>query len=384
MSETRRIQTIFVNGRWDEREKIGFQHLQIRFRDLETWSGYDPFRWDSDDRFKERSLQIKPWKVLTLFQDDYVTVDLENGTSEFSSLGAKDMIKLERVTWISIKARNEQPYEFFHPYIGTIQSFLCFCLGIAVYPETITGYSSTHILPKNFTLNPLYFPITICTTAFRRYKADRLPENRWVRPPLPYEDLEGQTQKVIERWMALEKQFKIPWMLFLSTLFAPEMYLEQTFLTRAQCIEIYHRNSGNYTQTLHDPDVFAKRLKAAKQALIQSGLDTKVRHEFIRKIKNGNIPSFRDRIDQILKKHAPLSFSITRPLPAFAETVANNRNYLTHYGEKEFTPATPDELTKLTKNLGCLFYLCLLDELELDKELIEKVFNELEIGDLPM
>jgi hypothetical protein len=243
-----------------------------------------------------------------------------------------------------------------------------------------------HALNTSDSARSISLPIDICTVAYRRHRADRLTDERLITAPLSLEDVKDQISTVIRRWKTIQETFRIPLMLFLSTLFNPQMYQEQHFLTRSQCIEIYHRTSIKYSDALLDPVEYDRRLELLKNALKDhTALRSSERRLFISKLKNGNKPSFKDRIDQVLDETVPSSYQIKFSFPEFAQKIVDNRNYLTHWDLKPgFVPATPEELTEYSQQLGRLFYLCLLDELALDQEVIEKVFSELQTWRLPV
>jgi hypothetical protein len=123
-------------------------------------------------------------------------------------------------------------------------------------------------------------------------------------------------------------------------------------------------------------------VERAKWALKRPSADIpkKVRQVFVESIERGNIPSFDERIEEILKGHPAVAYLIADSVSEFGRTVAENRRYLT--GEEmsdDFSPATPGELRDLTRRLGRLFYLCMLDELDFDDITIGKILLDLDI-----
>jgi hypothetical protein len=123
-------------------------------------------------------------------------------------------------------------------------------------------------------------------------------------------------------------------------------------------------------------------VERAKWALKRPSADIpkKVRQAFVESIERGNIPSFDDRIEEILIGHPGVAYLVADSASEFARTVAENRRNLT--GEEmfeDFTPAAAGELRDLTRRLGRLFYLCMLDELELDAITIGKILLDLDI-----
>ncbi|MEN6517567.1 MAG: HEPN domain-containing protein [Methanospirillum sp.] len=380
VSTTFDVGTVFADAKWDKRKDVAFKELYIDFRRLTSWSKYEPFSWSTGD-FESFTVSTKRSEIL--FEDDSLSIELSDWTGCWESHFPTEVYMKKRST-IIFRSDTEQQFEAFFPYIEQMQSFLSMCLGIGVFPETILGMSSARMIKSSKTGAPVSFPIKINTVHFRRYGADQLPNVTIPKFPISYDDIQGQTQTLLGKWIEQKDTFKDPRMLFLSTLFSPQMYPEHKFLSCAQCIEVYHRVSSKYEQTLHKPDEYAHDLVTVGHALEGTSMKKTRQKEFVKKLEHGNTPSFENRIDQILKRHDDVAPLIRRSFRRFAATVVGNRNYLTHYDPKPgFIPATPDELEILTKSLGRLFYICMIDELGLSAEFKSNVLHELISWDLP-
>lgn len=280
------VETVFMNGQWESGREIGFHEMIIQFRHLGYWSPYDSFDLDFHGSTGEATLRVKSPEEITLYLDDHFRMDLFNWAPESQNHEMSDSrITFRREALIRIKADKERPYKCYIPHIETIQSFLCFCLGCAIVPEKRQGFSTVHTLSNSDHSPSSALPIDICTVAFRRHQADQLLDKKLVRAPLSLEDLGDQIPQVIERWKTIQETFRIPWMLLLSTLFNQQMYLEHQFLSRCQCIEIYHRTSANYLDTLQDPTENDNRLELVKTALKEhTPLRSQTRRMFISKL----------------------------------------------------------------------------------------------------
>jgi hypothetical protein len=380
VSATFFVGTVFFDAKWDQRKDVAFKELDIDFHGLTLWSKHEPFSWT---RGKSESLTVSPKRDEILYEDDSISIELLDWTGSWGSHFPTE-ITLKKRSTIIFRSDTEHQFEDFFPYIEQMQSFFSLCLGIGVFPETIIGLSSARTIQSSRAEGSVDFPIKINTVHFRRYGADQLPNINTPTFPILYDDIRGQTQTLLGKWIEQKDIFKDPRMLFLSTLFSPRMYLEHKFLSRAQCIEVYHRISSKYEQTLRDPDEYAQELTIVKQALEGTSLKGTRQKEFIKKLEHGNTPSFENRIDRILERHNDVAPLITRPFQRFAATVVGNRNYHTHHDLKPyFIPATPNELEILTKSLGRLFYVCMIDELGISPELKSKILRELISWDLP-
>lgn len=380
--EKREIQaeTVFIDGQWPAGGPIQFSEIEVEFRNLCSWSHYCPFRFETGANDGTRKVILNPDEIIPLFEDDTITITLKNSASTRSSWNiGENEGHVRRKATIVLHSKEELPYSEYLPLIEQIQSFLSFCFGFAIIPESIIGRSIVHSLSRLNSQEPALFPISIETTSFHREEADQYRDKKTKNPPISFDEIREYSPDLLQRWLESEEQFKIPRMLFLSTFFSPQMYLQQVFLNRSQCIEIYSRISNNYRDYLTEPDEYDHRVQEVRFALRWcSDLNKKQYERFISQIKNSNRPSLMNRIDQILKHHEFIGWIIIDAPPEFAHTIAKNRNYLTHCEKKpEEKYATPQELWDLSQQLGRLFYLCMLDEIGVEQELIMMVMRRL-------
>lgn len=385
------VGTVIIEGRWPTGAPIRFLEVEIEFRNLCTWSDYSPFRVARPAEDRSRNLTFAPDEIVPLFEDETMTIFLRNSAANNFSYNFREWDgRIHRKASVVLRGKEELSYSNYRSRILQIQSFLSFCLGVAAIPEKIVGKSYVNSItrpegsPPELP-NPVLLPISIETTDFHRTGADQFRDKKSIFPPLLFDDIREHSPSILQRWIESEEQFKIPRMLFFSTFFSSQMYLQQEFITRAQCIETYHRISDNYLDYLSEPRDYDHRICEARAALRWcTNLKKKQYERFISQIKNGNKPSLSNRIDQILKRHEAIVPLIISDTAGFANTVAKNRNHLTHCDNKpEETYATPEELWDLSQQLGRLFYLCILDELGLEQKIIETTLKRLKKWIIP-
>lgn len=377
---TYKIGTVFLDVHWPTRDAISLNEIRVRFRGLTSWSRFEPLSW-STGQFE--SIALTPAQTNRLYKDDAVSIDLINQTYG-SMTGSSTGFCFKKISTIAIRSSTELPFDALIPYIEQVQYFLSLCLGMAVYPETIEGSSSANTEPSSTTGEPISLAIPINTIRFRRYNTDLRPAQENHFCPIPYEDLKEESQIVVGRWLEQRVVFNVPRMLFFATIYGSQISIENKFITRVQCIEVYHRISKKYDQTWHDPEEYAQDLEKVRRALKDTDVRKKRQEEFVSKLRRGNHLPLENRINKILQRHEDVASLITGPFPNFAKTVVENRNYLTHYDPKgDFTPASPLELYDISRRLGRLFYVCMLDELGVGRELKREVIHELTNWNLP-
>jgi hypothetical protein len=377
---TYEIGTVFLDVHWLSREAISFNQIRIQFHGLTSWSRFEPLSWPTN---QPEFIALTPKQINSLYKDDTVSIDLINQTM-CSKAGSSTEFCYKKISTIVFQSDTECSFDTLIPFIEQIQYFLSLCLGIAVYPETIEGGTSAVTEPSFTTQEPIYLAIPIITIRFRRYNADLLPAQANYFCPIAFEDLKDESQIVLGRWLEQHATFNVPRMLFFGTIYGSQISVENKFITRVQCIEVYHRISEKYNQTLHDPEEYKQDLNKVKRALKGTDIQKKRQEEFIGKLKRGNQPPLENRINKILQRHEDVAPLITGPFQNFAKAVVDNRNFLTHYDPKGiFTPALPSELSDISRRLGCLFYVCMLDELGVGTELKQKVIQEMTEWNLP-
>jgi hypothetical protein len=133
---------------------------------------------------------------------------------------------------------------------------------------------------------------------------------------------------------------------------------EEPLLYLARFIEQYHR--VRYDSLRLPKKTFADRRRAVRDTL---GAD--LGEWAYGLLANANERALAERVQELVGIHASVLGTALGPNSArFAQTLANTRNYYTHYSKRlEAKAATGLELIVLTERLWALVRACLLHEL---------------------
>lgn len=155
-------------------------------------------------------------------------------------------------------------------------------------------------------------------------------------------------------------------------------YLELEFISIVQALESYHRRfrQGRYV----DDVVYSNHVLPALVGAIPigNGISSEFRDTLKGRMRHLNEYSLKKRIKHILDElGADLCEGFIDSPKAFAQKVADTRNYLTHYspGLKD-SSATRSRLLVLALKLKIILELCLLGELGLTHDKIVGLFRE--------
>jgi len=193
--------------------------------------------------------------------------------------------------------------------------------------------------------------------------------------PLPFAMVgEAGITTLFNNWFLREQELGPVYDLLLSTVYEPNQYVQSAFLSLTQGLESFHRRlyEGAYVPK-EDYEATRKALVNA----IPSVTDSKLAEKIKSMLSWGNEYSLRDRLQQLLES---LDEESRSPLidwaepAAFVRTVAQVRNYLTHY-KNSAKPAAIDSLLamyNINQRLRALLTVLLLKHLGADEKVVAK------------
>jgi hypothetical protein len=257
---------------------------------------------------------------------------------------------------------------------------LTFCLSKPTYPIKLDGESSSSIFePAEGTNPPVYNPIQIITHWNDLIEPS---DSEFIHPyhiVFTFNSIHKKRKKIIAGWFKKSDEYSSIFELYFATMFNPKMYLQNIYLTLAQCIESYHRKSPKYPDYHIDPKEHARRVGIIQKTLEKHSSLTKSQiNSHIKFLSGRNIPSFENRIDAILKTYPSIVPIIKGPERHFAKTIADNRNHLTHLDPKPgMKYATFEELYYLSLRMRLLLITIFLDEIGFTNAEIEAIVSRI-------
>ena len=150
---------------------------------------------------------------------------------------------------------------------------------------------------------------------------------------------------------------------------------ELLFISYTQAIESYIRKS-NYDNFYMDKDEYEWIYKDLKAFINRNQYLSKSHKASLKsRVKFGNEHSLRKRLKDLvesLDEFLLIDYLNDKYEQNFVNIVIENRNYYTHYDKKDDLVKSGIKLVLLTLDLRLLLELCILKEMGISKELIDK------------
>ena len=141
-------------------------------------------------------------------------------------------------------------------------------------------------------------------------------------------DLQPDASQFITRYFEKRQLLEPVCELYFSTIYKPDMYLEQRFLALAHAIEAYHRAfvGGKYQPT----EDYRTGLQQILWNAIPQTVDADFRSSLRNKLKYLHEFSLRKRVQDICTQFSSVLLPYLGAATQFAGAVADQRNLLTH------------------------------------------------------
>ena len=187
-------------------------------------------------------------------------------------------------------------------------------------------------------------------------------------------DIAESYEGCLAAWFQKAETLRPVYDLYFATLFSPSMFLETHFLNLAQAAESYHRRTR--ATALMPAGPFAEVLSMLRATLAQSGLSKELHDALSAKLQYLNEPALRRRLEELLKELTDLATTFIPNQVTFARSVADTRNYHTHYSpELEAKAARGSQMLTLVEQLTFLLQACFLVEMGLPRDKIAALLD---------
>ena len=189
---------------------------------------------------------------------------------------------------------------------------------------------------------------------FHRSLAGTSKQEYSFRALFSLEDVQSNLEAVLGGWFQRRQVLQPVIDLHLAPIYNPQMAAESQFLAAVQALEAFHRRTWK-TQDLPEDQ------HSARMAEVLAGAPEHYREWLSEKLRYSNELGLRRRIKSLFDEFKDIleRFKIERN--AFAATVYNTRNYLTHYDQALADKAAKGrELQQLIFGMQLLLDVCLL------------------------
>ena len=189
-----------------------------------------------------------------------------------------------------------------------------------------------------------------------------------------YFEIAGDFFNMLSTWFEIYEKFKSFFYLYFVNMDS-NFTAELLFISYTEAIESYIRKS-NFNNFYMDKDEYEWIFKDLKTFInTNQYLSRSHKASLKSRVKYGNEYSFRKRLNNLVKfldGFSLIEYLNEKYENKFVDIVIDNRNYYTHYDKKEDSVRSGIKLVLLTLDLRLLLELCILNEIGIPKELIDK------------
>src|SRR5919199_2823064 len=203
-----------------------------------------------------------------------------------------------------------------------------------------------------------------------------------------YNEIEGSLGEIFKQWLNKKEVYESVFELFMTTMYASNLYLHYGFLNMIQALEVYHGNKyqGKYQEEkIYKNGIYKDILEVIENFPPQSdqnksGISEDFKNALKGKLNFLNEHSLQTRLGEILK-------DVTCLLPdnfiggenersSFISKASNTRHALAHHDKKQKKKAAKgQELFQLFHTLKVILQCCLLRELSFTDESIKNLIE---------
>ena len=381
-----KINTTILDAYFPTKETITFREVRIEFKHFEYLIKSTRIHVIQIPETNELLIKNILREEIPLCSVDNFIIKIIIEVHPYITTSPIRKISVKESPYILIKTDVERKYDDFLKIIDKLQYFFTFCLLKTVYPVKITGESAVSIWkpPMDWNVTKknhrvIFEPIEIISHWVDLpdlSQDDEVDRNKIL---FIMNEIQENSEFIMNKWWIKNDVFKSVFDIYFGTIFNSRMYLENTYLSLAQCIESYHRKSTRYLDYRVHPDEYNERIEFVKDSLkTQIKLTKGQKKSLISTLKNVNTPSLENRIEQLLITYPTISPMIVGNEANFSNTIALNRNHLTHLDPKPGKKyATFEELYYLSLRMRLLLITVFLDELGFDIKKIEKIIERI-------
>lgn len=348
------VRYIFEN--YNNETELNFNNIIVQYHNLENWIEKDSF----DVTYENNAPTISPTKkeISYTYGKGNIKFILDYSTSKkFNSF------TIEKKYYIKLEYEMLQDFNQILKNIKSLKHFLTLAMynqtnfkNISCYINSSNKRNKINIYSKLFDYTP---------TEFTRFYS-----------LLYFSDIESKGD-IFERWFDIYDKYK-PLFDIYFTNFSENITIEYQFLSYTQALEAYMRKNETFKDNFMDPEKYENIKSELNEYVKNSEMDDDHKQSWESRITYGNEVSLRKRLKDLIRylKEFDITQKITNgDMQGFNDNVVYFRNYYTHYGHDN--NPNINKVIGLTFDLKLLIELCILNELNFDKEFIDYTLNRI-------
>ena len=346
------VRYIFKN--YNNETGLNFNNIIVQYHNLENWIEKKSF----NVTYENNTPTIAPMKkeISYNYREGRVKFILDYSITEKSN-----SFTIEKKYYIKLESDILQDFDQILKNIKSLKHFLTLAKynqtnfkNIGCYINSSNKRNKINIYSKLFDYTP---------TEFTRFYS-----------LLYFSDIESKGD-IFERWFDIYDKYK-PLFDIYFTNFSENITIEYQFLSYTQALEAYMRKNEMFNDYFMDSEKYEIVKNELNEYVKNSIMESGQKNSWENKIKYGNEVSLRKRLKDLIRylNEFDIAQKITNgDREEFIDNVVNIRNYYTHYGHDN-KPNTYNVIG-LTFDLKLLIELCILNELNFDKEFIDYTLN---------
>lgn len=346
-----RVNRAFVGHNYSVEEPFVFDKLVFSLEGLDHWLGKSGLSI-TPYTAPGISFSYSPPQSITATAPGGLTITFEWGWKTERHLTGK-LLTISEQPFVTVQSASPLEMEEFSRIIFHLNNFMCFVLDETVTLTSLTGVSS-NIRCEQDNVSSAERPIEIYTQTLPYADAPPDPDQRIALFGYPL--IASRLGEVLSRWLQYCESAHPVIGLFLASQISKGAYVERTFLSVIQALEVMHRKES--TDTVMPQDEF----ETISSILVDACPEP--RKKWIAdRLRYANEISLRTRLIQLIAPFSEL-FGNKSQRGALIARATDARNYLTHYDEKldEKAPSIL-ELWKLSQKMEALCQMHLLSKI---------------------
>ena len=342
------VRYVFEN--YNNETKLNFNNIIVQYHNLENWIEKDSF----EVTYENNAPVIAPMKkeISYTYGKGNIKFILDYSTSKkFNSF------KKKKKYYIQFEYEMLQDFDQILINIKSLKHFLTLAMynqtnfkNISCCIDCSNKWNKINIYSKLFDYTP---------TEFTRFNS-----------LLYFSDIELKGD-IFERWFDIYDKYK-PLFDIYFTNFSENITIEYQFLSYTQALEAYMRKNEIFNDEFMNPEKYEIVKKEFDEYVNNSIMESGQKDSWKNKIEYGNEVSLRKRLKDLIRylNEFDITQKITNgDMEEFNNNVVDLRNYYTHYGHDN--KPNINNVIGLTFDLKLLIELCILNELNFDKEFID-------------
>lgn len=353
---------------YDDKDPLLFNTLKFSVEGIDEWVGL------SGIKVEHETIQEKVSATIQYSPLEEVSLNLNNGmklliTFSWTLPGFPHITeaKITQKTYFTLVSQQERPLEDFISIAHKLTTFLCFAIDKTVCINPITATSNTSCRNIDTGESEPAPPISLYYESLPYTKeAPTVYQHHML---FRYQEIKANAEQIINNWLQAYDKIEPALNLYFGVTTGGLLYLDAKVLALAHGLESYHRRTSDETRMdKSNFESLGETLKAQCPEKYQEWL--------YEKLEYGNELNLRQRIKRIIEPFKEFIGNADQR-DKLIGSIANTRNYLTHYDESLKTRAASGEkLIHLYLKMEAIFQLCILQELGFTQTEIKSVLDK--------